>query len=260
MVEINSDLLMSLVRELKDRVSAMRQTEPKVDVSKLVDQFSDDQLKAYKALNDLIMKLDKLVHANFDSEIAQVVNQQVKTLAADCNSRTVYLVDIDTRASKLELDSDMAEEVRECKKLKEKIEGLHTFLEASGVDLPNELYKSEYDDSGNRKGFALTRAGNKVLDLPRISDVDDSGEVAKRGRPAKTKTLILGIMNEDDSVTWHDNDHVGTTFVEVYGSLRTDHNPMGLFKIVEKSNQSVTTGWENPVDYAGNRWVAKVRS
>lgn len=255
-MELNADTLVAKINELKQMVDVIRGSNetPKVNVEKLVESFDEDQLTAYKKVMDLLMKADKLIHANFDSSVAQAINVELKRVAADAQARTTYVVDIDNRSKKLELDGDVVEMVSEAKKLKKQIEGLHDFLVASDVFIPISVYKHE---DGK---LTLTKAGNKVLDLPRIFDIgdDDSASTSKRGRPSRTKTLILGTV-EDNETVWHDEDHIGKTFVKLYGTIRTDHNPVGLFKACDKANVEVTKGWDTPVEYAGKLWVAKVR-
>lgn len=260
-MELNAEVLIEKINELKQMMDVIRSSNdnPKINVEKLVETFDDDQLETYKTMMDLLYKLDRLIHVQYDSNVAQAINAELKRVSADANARTVYLVDSDNRSRKLEFDGEVVELIGQAKKLKQQIEGLHDFLVASDITIPASVYKHE---DGK---LSLTKAGNKVLDLPRIFDVSDDEASKTRGRPAKTKTLILGTVthneeNNDEDIVWHDNDHVGKTFMDLYGTIRSDHNPVGLFKAVEKADLQVTTGWSTPVEYAGRLWVAKVRS
>lgn len=256
-MELTADMLVEKIDELKQLMDVIRgnTNEPKVNVEKLVESLDEDQMVVYKKLNELVIKLDRLFHANYDSTVAQIINQEMKRVSVDANARTQYLVEIDNRAKKLELEGDVIEMIETAKNLKNSIIGLHMFLVGGGVDIPDSVYKTE-------DGKIVVNAKNeKVLNLPRIFDVSDEGEVKKAGRPSRSKTLILGTVDEaTNETTWHDHDHVGKTFVELYGTIRSEHNAIGLFKEVEKSNQAVTTGWETPVHYAGRLWVGKTRS
>jgi hypothetical protein len=256
-MELNADVLIEKIEALKEMVKTIRgeSATPKVNVDKLVESFDADQLKVFKSMNDLLFKFDKLFHANFDSTVAQALNATLRTITNDATARTNYLVDVDTRSKKVELEGDIIELIDSAKKMKKQIEGLHDFLVASEVELPDSIYKME---DGK---VVLTKANNKVLNLPRIFDVNsEENEGAKtRGRPSRMKILVLGIT-DGKSTKWFENDHLGKTFIEVFGTIRADHNPVGLFKACEKANiPDLTKGWDTPVEYAGKNWVAKTK-
>jgi hypothetical protein len=256
-MELNAEVFMEKIAELQAMMAVIRSnsTEPKVNVEKLVSSFDEDEASAYKKIMDLVYKVDRLVHANYMVNVAQAINAELKKVAADSAARTMYLVTSDDKARKAELDGDVVELIGQAKKLKAQIEGMHDFLVASDVAIPDAAYKQE---DGK---VVLTKANNKVLNLPRIFDVSEDADTSKRGRPSRSQTLILG-TDTDGEVTWHDNDIVGKTFLDIFGTVRSEHNQFGLFKAVEKALPEVTIskGWDTPVEYAGKLWVAKVRS
>lgn len=257
MAELNGTTLLAKRDELVEMMRVIRQqtTEPKVNVAALVESFDEDERATFDKVMVLVNKLDKLVHANYLVNVAQAINVEVSRLASDSGFHTKYLVSADDKARKIELDGAMVDLVRDAQKLKKNIESGVAYMEACDEEIPAAMFKR--DDDGK---FIVTKAGNKVLDLPRIFAVDeDEGTASKAGRPATASTLILGTVEDNGEVLWHDYPHIGTAFRNLYGSVRTDHNQYNLFKLVEKSDQSPTKGWETPVEYAGRKWVGKLR-
>lgn len=256
-MEITGQHLVEKIDELKKLMAtiSVSSMSDKANVDKLTETFDASQSKVYKTMLDLITKLDRLFHANYDTAVAQALNVSVAKLAADAKARTDYLVEVDVKAKRLEMEGAAVDTLKEAENLRKSIVGLHMYLSSAGIEIPDSIYKK------NEKGeFVLNKSGERVLRLPRVPKIDDeTGQIKRTGRKARTSMLILGVVSENGETEWHDHDHIGKTFAEIFGTLRAEHNPVGLFKEVEKSNQSVTKGWETPVEYASHKWVAKVR-
>ncbi len=254
-MEFNIETLEELMEEFKTEVEAFRKVEPKVDTTNLVESFDDDEKVAYTTLTELLDKLDTMIHGNWNTKVSVAINERVKKFASDCSARNNYLVSIETRQVKLELDEESENTIKALISLRKKIQAVEMFLLANDEKIPASFYKK--DESGQPTG-RLDVPNTPAL--PKGSDESDK-EAVTRGRPSKERTLILGTVDEKGKTKWHEHDHYGKTFVDLFGTIRSDCNGPGLIAAVTKAGlENITKeGWNTPVEYAGYRWVAKVR-
>lgn len=251
-ITLSADALVEKIKELRDFVSSYKAVEQKINLQQMTEAFDPDQMASFTEIREAIQVVDDLMQKNYDSAVAQVITAAISTLGSDAVVRRNFLMETDRKAKKIEVDADLKEKIEEAKRRKSDIQALHTLLVNMKVKLPNSIYKEGRTTKDGKKG-------EKLLDLPRIEDVSEDGEVSKRGRPATAMAIVLGTV-EDGETTWYESvNHIGEVFTNLYGSIRADHNQLGLFKAVSKTDQSVTQGWETPVEYAGRLWVAKVR-
>lgn len=258
-MELNLELFSDTINEYKALIDKLRAVEPKVKVEDVIETLDDKQRKHFATYEALLMKADLMVHGNFDPKLAQAFDALASKFRADCKAQMDFLITSKRNAAKVIGDKEHEALVLQAREMREKIESLETVLPGvAGIKIPTSFYKKNEDGS-----LMKTKTGGLRLDIPNAPSAptgkeDESGPVT-RGRPTTASMIILGTVNEKDETEWHDNDHPGKTFATLYGSVRADHNFIGLCKVVEKSDQS-TTGWTTPVEYAGRKWVGKMRS
>lgn len=252
-MEITLEALEELCEQFKAQVEEYRKVEPKVDTSNLVATFDEDEIKAYDKLVSLLDKLDAMVHGNFNSRVSVAIHEKIRKFESDSKARRDYLQQIDDRRTRIELDEDSAERLENLTRMRKKIDAIRMMLDAEGIDISKSEYLKKNDKSGNL-----------VWNLPKLpgdSTSSDDKEVKTRGRTPATKLLILGTVDDEGHTHWYDFDHIGKAFVEVFGTVRSDACPPGLFSAVEKAGHKdyLKNGWTGSVEYAGHKWVAKVR-
>lgn len=244
-------MLVELIDEMRTLSDSLKSSdEAKVNVTSLIDSFDEKEAKTYAQMVAAVNKLDSLFHANYHERVSMAVFESVKKLTRDARARNEYLQSIATRQTKIELDAETQAKVNQLVKLRKKILATEMMLVADDVEIPKDLYKE----------------GKSTLDLPRLpfnstEERENEGKKA-RGRPSASKLLVLGTVEEDGEVVWHENDHISTTFVQLFGTVRSDTCSPGLLSAVADAGHKDITknGWTEPVSYAGKQWVGKVRS
>lgn len=249
-MEMTADTLVELCEQFKREVEEYRKVEPKVDTSNIVATFDETERAIYDEIVDGLDRIDALVHANYNSRIAVAVHEKIRKFESDSKARRDYLQSIETKRVAVSMDEESEAKLQIILKLRKKIDATRMFLEAEGITLPASLFKKS------------EKTGNLLLDLPKTPGDNSTSETSgTRGRPSKSKLLILGIVNAKGQTHWYDFDHVGKTFAEVFGTIRADACPPGLWAAVEKAGITnyLKDGWTTPVEYAGKKWVSKVR-